>query len=99
MIVEQTLLHIRDGQAEAFESAMQRAVTLISASPGFRGIEVRPASEEQNLYLLIVRWDDIASHRNGFRLSARYKEWRDILHGFYDPMPTVRYFGDSILNV
>jgi heme-degrading monooxygenase HmoA len=97
MIVEHALLSVRDDQAAAFETAMRQAIPLIAASPGFLGIEVRPA-DEGNLYLLLVTWDDIASHRDGFRQSDRYPQWRALLHHFYDPMPDVRYFGASIID-
>ncbi len=98
MIIEHALLHVRAGQAAEFEAAIRQAKSLIAASPGFQGIEVRPASEEPGLYLLIVHWDDIASHRDGFRMSDRYQEWRSLLHHFYEPMPEVRYFGESLWN-
>lgn len=97
MILEHALLHIRPGQSDAFEAAMRRAHPLIAASPGFLSIEVRPAAEQADLYLLTVAWQDIASHRDGFRTSDRYKNWRDLLHGYYDPTPTVTYFAESIL--
>ncbi|MEE9434893.1 MAG: antibiotic biosynthesis monooxygenase [Sphingorhabdus sp.] len=96
MILEHALLRVRPGEAAQFEAAMAKAIPLISASPGFQGIEIRPASQEQNLYLLIVNWDDIASHEQGFRKSDRYQQWRDLLHGFYDPMPEVSYFEEPI---
>ncbi|QQV77159.1 antibiotic biosynthesis monooxygenase [Sphingomonas aliaeris] len=97
MILEHALLHIRAGQSEAFEAAMRQARPLIAASPGFLWIDVRPAAEQPDLYLLTVTWADIAAHRDGFRASDRYKNWRDLLHGFYDPMPTITYFAESIL--
>lgn len=87
------MLHIRQGESGAFEAAMAEARPLIAASPGFRGIEVRPAVEAEDCYLLLVRWDDVASHRDGFRKSDRYERWRDLLHRFYDPMPQIAYFG------
>ncbi len=98
MIIEHALLRVRGGQTAEFEAAMAAARPLIAASPGFQGIDVRAASEEPELYLLLVRWDDIASHRDGFRMSARYQDWRKLLHGFYEPMPEVRYFGESLWN-
>jgi heme-degrading monooxygenase HmoA len=98
VIIEHALLHVRNGQAAEFEAALGKAKPLIAASPGFQGIELRPASEESGLYLLLVRWDDIASHRDGFRTSDRYQEWRSLLHHFYEPMPEVRYFGESLWN-
>ncbi len=96
MIVEHALLRIRSGQAAEFEAALAKAKPLIAASPGFIGIEVRGAAEESGLYLLQVKWDDIASHRDGFRRSDSYQEWRGLLHDFYDPMPEVKYFGELV---
>lgn len=96
MIIEHALLQVRSGEDAAFEVAMAEAKPLIASSPGFAGLEVRPAAEAPGLYLLLVRWNAIADHRDGFRKSKRYTQWRDLLHRFYDPMPTVTYFGDPL---
>ena len=98
MILEHALLRVRSGEGEAFGAAMRSAKPLIEASPGFRFIEVRPAAEDPELFLLLVGWEDIASHRDGFRRSDRYKEWRNRLHRFYEPMPTITYFGASLFD-
>ena len=97
MIIEHALLSVREGQSAAFERAMAKAKPLIAASPGFQGIEVRPASRQDGRYLLVIRWDDIASHEQGFRQSDRYQKWRALLHGFYDPMPEVSYFEEPVI--
>jgi heme-degrading monooxygenase HmoA len=96
MILEHALLHVRTGQEAAFEEAMAMARPLIAASPGFVELEVRPAVETKGLYLLLVRWNSIADHRDGFRKSDRYEQWRVLLHPFYNPMPNVDYFGDPL---
>ena len=96
MILEHALLQVRSGEEAAFEAAMAEAKPLIAASPGFLDITVRPACETPGLYLLIVRWESIAHHREGFRSSDRYREWRALLHPFYDPMPAIDYFGESL---
>lgn len=96
MVVEHALLHVRSGEESAFEAAMAAAKPLIGASPGFIDIEVRRAVENAGTYLLLVRWRSVADHRDGFRQSDRYQQWRDLLHRFYDPMPQVGYFGDPL---
>jgi heme-degrading monooxygenase HmoA len=96
VILEHAFLHVRAAQAQEFETAMAEARPLIAASPGFIGIEVRPASEQAGLYLLLVQWESIAAHRDGFRTSDRYARWSALLHKFYDPMPMVSYFGESL---
>lgn len=98
MIIEHAVLRIKPEQSAQFEKVMRQARALIAAQPGFQSIEVRPAAEEENQYLLLVKWDRIASHRDGFRKSDDYQQWRALLHGFYDPMPSITYFGPSIFD-
>jgi len=98
VIIEHALLQVKPGMAEHFKAAMQKARPLIAAQSGFRSIEVRPTAEGDNQFLLLVGWDDIESHRDGFRKSSEYQQWRSLLHDFYDPMPTVSYFRASILD-
>jgi len=97
MIVEHALLQIRPGQSDRFVKAMRQARPLIAAQPGFHSIEVRPSIELPHQYILLVKWDDVESHRDGFRKSSEYEEWRTLLHDFYDSMPTINYFGPSII--
>ncbi len=98
MVIEHAVLNVKAGQTDAFESAMREAKPLIAASPGFEGIEVRPSVREENQYLLIVRWRDIAAHEDGFRKSEHYAKWRELLHGFYESMPQVTYFEEPIVS-
>lgn len=96
MIVEHALLQVRAGEGAAFESALAKARPLVAASPGFLGMEVRRGCEAVETYLLIVHWDHMEDHRDGFRCSDRYDAWRTLLHHFYDPMPVVQYFGEPV---
>lgn len=98
MIVEQALLQVKPGQSGQFAKAMHQARPLIAAQPGFQSIEVCPSTDVPNQYLLLVEWDNVDSHRTGFRKSSEYEKWRTLLHDFYDPMPTVSYFGPSIFH-
>lgn len=98
MILESAFLTVRDGQAAAFEAALQQARPLIAASPGFQGIEVRPCLEQPGSYLLLVWWARLEDHTVGFRGSERFTAWRALLHDFYDPKPTVLHYGPSVLG-
>ena len=48
--------------------------------------------EEPGSYLLLVEWDRLEDHVDGFRGSAEYQQWKALLHHFYDPFPTVSHF-------
>lgn len=95
-VLEHALLPVRAGQEAAFETAMAEARPLIAASPGFLAMELRRPADGGSTYLLLVHWQSINDHRDGFRKSDRYRTWRALLHGFYDPMPEVRYFADDL---
>ena len=96
MILETAILSIRPGQSAAFEAAMAQARPLIAATPGFQRIEVRPCVETADRYLLLVWWDSLEAHTEGFRGSDRYQAWRNLLHGFYDPFPLVEHYSQPI---
>jgi heme-degrading monooxygenase HmoA len=92
MILEAALLQVRSGQAESFEAAFRSASTIIAASPGYLGHELQRCIEVPGRYLLLVRWETLQAHTIGFRGSPAYAEWRQLLHHFYDPFPTVEHF-------
>lgn len=96
MILEAAFLDVKPGQESAFEAAMRGALPLIQSSPGFQKIEVRPCMEDRGRYLLLVWWRSLEDHTIGFRQSANYAKWRDALHHFYDPFPTVLHFAEPI---
>jgi heme-degrading monooxygenase HmoA len=55
-------------------------------------MEVRRCIETRNRYLLLVAWEKLEDHTVGFRQSARYQEWRALLHHFYEPFPIVEHY-------
>jgi heme-degrading monooxygenase HmoA len=96
MILEHAILSIMPGESAAFENAMREARSLISATPGFQKIEVRRCIESKDRYLLLVWWDTLEAHTEGFRKSERYEPWRKALHHFYEPFPLVEHYGEPI---
>ena len=95
-VLEHALLPVRVGREREFETAIAEARPLIEASPGFISLEIRRPAATGRAYLLLVKWRSIADHRDGFRQSDRYRQWRALLHRFYDPMPEVSYFGEPL---
>jgi heme-degrading monooxygenase HmoA len=96
MILEHVILPVRAGATAVFEAALAEALPLIQRQPGFGGLDIRPSLDTPGHYLLLMRWESVAAHRDGFRQSPDYRQWRALLHSFYDPMPVVTYFGESL---
>jgi len=92
MITEHALLEVIAGREEEFVLSMERAKTIIGASPGFVSLRVERCVERPSCFLLLVEWERLEDHTEGFRGSAAYQDWRAALHHFYDPFPVVEHF-------
>ena len=97
MILEVAILDIKPGLAEEFEAAFKIASTIIASMSGYISHELQRCLETTNRYILLVRWQQLEGHTIGFRQSPEYQEWRFLLHHFYEPFPTVKYY-ESVLS-
>jgi heme-degrading monooxygenase HmoA len=92
MILEIAQLQIKPGETEAFEAAFVRAQSIIALMKGYLSHDLQKCLENDHHYMLLVRWETLADHTVGFRQSAPYQEWKQLLHHFYDPFPTVLHY-------
>ncbi len=60
--------------------------------PGFRALRLNRCLEHRSRYLLLVEWDRLEDHTEGFRGSPVYETWKQRLHHFYVPFPGVEHF-------
>jgi heme-degrading monooxygenase HmoA len=96
MITEHALLDVVAGREDEFLDAMEQAKGLIAASPGFRSLRVERGVERPSRFLLLVEWERLEDHTEGFRGSEAYQSWRAALHHFYDPFPVVEHFVPAV---
>jgi heme-degrading monooxygenase HmoA len=92
VILEVAILNIRPGNREAFESSFAEAVPLIAASDGYIDHELSRCLEMVDRYILLVRWNSLEDHTVGFKGSAAYQAWKELLHHHYDPAPSVEHY-------
>ena len=92
MITEHALLEVIPGKEAEFVDAMERVKALIADSPGFVSLRVERGVERPGCFLLLVEWQRLEDHTEGFRGSSAYEEWRAALHHFYEPFPVVEHF-------
>jgi heme-degrading monooxygenase HmoA len=92
LILEVAILDIRAGLTYEFEASFLKAELIISGMQGYIAHELQRCLEMPNRYILLVHWETLEDHTVGFRGSAQYQEWKQLLHNFYDPFPTVQHF-------
>lgn len=86
------MLSVRPGAEPEFEAAFAQARPLISCQPGFVSLSLSRSIESPNLYLLLVEWESVEAHTEGFRKSPEFERWRELLHHFYEPKPVIEHF-------
>jgi heme-degrading monooxygenase HmoA len=92
VVTELAVLDVLPGREDEFEVAFDKAKRLISSMAGFKSLDLQRCLENSARYLLLVVWDRLEDHTDGFRGSPEYEEWRRLLHHFYEPFPTVEHF-------
>jgi heme-degrading monooxygenase HmoA len=92
MILEVAILHVKAGLSADFEKAFSEAQKIIAAMKGYISHQLKKCLEEPDKYILLVEWETLEAHTEGFRGSAAYQDWKKLLHHFYDPFPTVEHY-------
>jgi len=92
MILEMARLDVIRGREKEFERSFAEAKEIISATPGYLGHELKRCVEKPSRYLLLVNWERLEDHTEGFRGSPQYQQWKALLHHYYDPFPEVEHF-------
>ncbi|MDA9573391.1 antibiotic biosynthesis monooxygenase [Rickettsiales bacterium] len=92
-------LNIIAGKEIEFEKNFNKAQKIISTMKGYISHELHKSMDQENIYLLLVKWQNLKDHQEGFRKSPQYQEFRKLLHHFYDPFPKVDYFSKVNLEI
>jgi heme-degrading monooxygenase HmoA len=92
MILEVAILNVRGGLERDFEAAFAQASPIIASMPGYISHQLQRCIETSNRYALLVHWTSLEAHTVGFRGSPEYQLWRQLLHHFYDPFPSVEHY-------
>ena len=92
MILEHAVLPVIPGREADFEAAFAEATTDHRRAARLLGLTLSRCLERPSGYLLLVQWETLEDHTEGFRGSAGYQEWRALLHHFYDPFPVVEHY-------
>lgn len=92
MILEVAVLNIKKGLSKDFEKSFHEAQKIISSMKGYISHELKKSLEDEDKYILLVNWETIEDHEEGFRKSEAYQEWKKLLHHYYEPFPTVEHY-------
>jgi heme-degrading monooxygenase HmoA len=89
MIHEVAAILIVAGTEKQFERGFADAVSLFKRAKGCRSLRLERSVEDPLRYLVIVGWETLDDHIVGFRNSADYELWRELVGGYFAAPPSV----------
>lgn len=100
MILEVAILDVKPDMQNDFEQSFAQAQSIISSMHGYISHDLKRCIENQNRYILLVNWETLEDHTEGFRQSDEYQQWKKLLHHFYEPFPVVEHYERvDVLNI
>ena len=92
MIQEVAILNVIPNKAQNFERDSRTASVYISRCKGYIQHALKKCIEIPNQYILLAEWESLEDHTKGFRESEDYIKWKNFLHHYYSPFPTVEHY-------
>lgn len=94
MVLEVAEIKITPGQEEAFKEAYRSARELVKVSPGLRSMRMTQGVENPSRFVLLIEWDSVEAHEQGFRETDRFPKWREAIGPFFAAPPFVEHAVD-----
>lgn len=94
MILEVAEIKITPGQEDAFKAAYRTAREHVAVSPGLRSIRMTQGVENPSRFVLLIEWDSVEAHEQGFRETDRFPKWRAAIGPYFAQPPFVEHVED-----
>ena len=92
MILELATIDIKQGTNAEFEINLEKAQAVLRQAEGYIRHEFQKGIENENRYILLIKWASLEAHTEGFRGSELFKEWRGLIGQFFENPPVVEHF-------
>jgi heme-degrading monooxygenase HmoA len=98
VILERAIFAVKPGEEQDFETAMEQAKDVISQSGGFRSFRLQRGIEQPSSYLLLIEWDSVEDHMQGFRESELFVRWRELIGPYFAAAPEVEHYHAAVVT-
>ncbi|HEY7350970.1 MAG TPA: antibiotic biosynthesis monooxygenase family protein [Ktedonobacterales bacterium] len=92
MITEIAIFQAVPGKAEAFAQGIQKGIEVVRRDAGCHSVAVHRCIEDTGRFMLVVQWDSLEAHTEGFRKSPLFAEYRSHIAGLFQDSPVVHHY-------
>lgn len=93
-VLEVARFDITPGSEDDFVVAYAGVRHVIEKSPGCRSVRMARGVESPSSFVLLVEWDTLEAHTEGFRGSPEFTTWRAAIGPYFASPPTVDHVVD-----
>jgi heme-degrading monooxygenase HmoA len=98
VILERAIFAIQPGTEQDFEVAMEQAKEVVAQAGGFRSLRLQRGIEQPSTYLLLIEWDSVEDHMQGFRESELFARWRELIGTYFAAAPEVEHYHAAVVT-
>jgi heme-degrading monooxygenase HmoA len=98
MVIEHAVLTIKEELVEEFVQTINEAFPILSSSEGYLSHKLFRNKEKPTHFILVVHWNSLEDHLDGFVGSAKFKKWDSMLKHFFDSYPKVLHYSELIYD-
>ena len=95
MVIEIADISVEPGREVEFLEAYVKARHLVSDTEGCRSMRMTRGIESPSRFVLLVEWDSLEAHQDGFRASERFAPWRAAITPFLAGPLQVEHFSEA----
>jgi len=95
MVLETAVLNVKKGCEQEFECDFKTASKYISAINGYVNHSLQKCINQENKYILLVNWETLEDHTEGFRKSDNMP-FGKIIASLLRPIPCSRVLSTRI---
>ncbi|MCH6264456.1 MULTISPECIES: antibiotic biosynthesis monooxygenase family protein [Neobacillus] len=92
MVQEIMLIDVKPGTEQEFENAFKKAAVIVSSAKGCLGYELHRCMEQENKYLVFIKWETVEDHVTGFKNSTDYQEMKSLIGPYYLHVPHAGHY-------
>jgi len=94
MITEVIRYKIPAGQAEGFEKAYQSSEPILRNSAHCLGYRLLRGVEEPENWILLLYWDSVEGHEQGFRKEKEFRDFFNLVKPFLNDIREMKHYED-----
>ena len=92
MVLEIADITVKAGSEDDFAAAVAEGLPIVASTPGFRNARLTRSVESPTRFVLLIEWESVEAHTEGFRQSDRFPRWRALIGPHFDGDPNVEHF-------